>query len=330
MKHSYATELVQNMLSGDIVALARLISMVERGNSEVHQILRLIHSHTGKAYRIGITGPGGAGKSTTVDKLTKVIREQNLKVGIIAVDPTSPFSGGAILGDRIRMQQHGLDEGVFIRSMATRGAAGGLPITVNEVIKLLDAAGTDVILVETVGVGQDELGIIKSTDTVIVILTPESGDGIQAMKAGLIEIADIFIVNKIDRPGADKFLLEIRNMLALGKRHEWWQVPVLATQASDNIGIDILYSQIRQHYKALRESGMLDEKRNQQHCEQFEKQIMHRINEKLLSVIDDGYILNKYIDGIRIGKFDPYLAADDVLSSGELFIALSNDLRGDV
>jgi len=218
------TRLVEQMLKGEDVSLSRVISLVENESSQVPQIMKLIAPHLGRAHCIGITGPPGVGKSTLVDKLTVLMRQKDSKVGIIAVDPSSPFTGGAVLGDRIRMQQHYLDDGVFIRSMATRGGLGGLPQTTGSVIKLLDAAGKDSILVETVGVGQSEIDIMQKTDTVLVILCPESGDAIQTMKAGLFEIADIFVVNKADNPGADNFVRDIQAMLQL-REPSWWDIP---------------------------------------------------------------------------------------------------------
>ncbi|MDP6783417.1 MAG: methylmalonyl Co-A mutase-associated GTPase MeaB, partial [Dehalococcoidia bacterium] len=208
-------DLVERMLAGGQQPLARLITLVERESTEVPQIMKLIQPHLGKAHIIGITGPPGAGKSTMVDKLTAQIRKRGATVGIVAVDPTSPFSGGAVLGDRIRMQQHYLDEGVFIRSMATRGSHGGLPHTTRGVVKLMDAFGKDFILVETVGVGQTELDIMEAADSVVVVLVPEAGDTIQTLKAGLLEIADIFVVNKADREGANYMVTELMAMLRL-------------------------------------------------------------------------------------------------------------------
>ncbi|HEV8713889.1 MAG TPA: methylmalonyl Co-A mutase-associated GTPase MeaB, partial [Candidatus Binatia bacterium] len=203
------TQLLEKMAAGNEVALARLMTLVERDGSEVGAILAAIAPKLGNAFTIGITGPPGAGKSSVVDRLAALMRQAGKTVGVVAVDPSSPFSGGALLGDRIRMSQHYLDKGVFIRSMATRGSHGGMARATKDVIKLLDASGRDYVLVETVGVGQTELDVMGTTDTVIVILVPEAGDGVQVMKAGLMEIADIFVVNKADRDGANRMLTEL-------------------------------------------------------------------------------------------------------------------------
>jgi LAO/AO transport system kinase len=309
--------LVEQMLKGENVSLSRIISLVENESSQVPEIMKLIAPHLGKAHCIGVTGPPGVGKSTLVDKLTALMRKQGLKVGIIAVDPSSPFTGGAVLGDRIRMQQHYLDDGVFIRSMATRGSMGGLPQATSSVIKLLDAAGKDIILVETVGVGQSEVDIMEKTDTVLVILCPESGDAIQTMKAGLFEIADIFVVNKADNPGADNFVRDIQAMLQL-REPSWWNIPVLATEAVNDVGIEELYKQIQLHYQAICKEGRLSQRRQLQRKQDFIKTLERKLTHKLLRLIEQDGQLSSYIERVGKGELDPYSAADEILKSGKL------------
>ena len=310
-------ELVEQMLKGESASLARVISLVENESNKVPEIMKLINPHVGKAYCIGITGPSGAGKSTLVDKLTVLIRREGLKVGIIAVDPSSPFTGGAVLGDRIRMQQHYLDEGVFIRSMATRGSMGGLPQTASSVIKVLDASGKDIILVETVGVGQSEVDIMKSADTVVVTLSPESGDAIQAMKAGLFEVADIFVVNKADHPDATHSILALQTMLQPLNGSGWWKIPVVATEAVNDIGIGELYQQIQRHRQALSETGRLSQQRQQQRKDEFIKTVEGKIIKELIKSIEQDNQLSSYIGKIERGEIDPYSAADEILKSGK-------------
>ena len=305
------------MLKGENVSLSRVISLVENESSQVPEIMKLIAPHLGKAHCIGVTGPPGVGKSTLIDKLTVLMRKQGLKVGIIAVDPSSPFTGGAVLGDRIRMQQHYLDDGVFIRSMATRGSMGGLPQTASSVIKLLDAAGKDTILVETVGVGQSEVDIMEKTDTVLVILCPESGDAIQTMKAGLFEIADIFVVNKADHPGADNFVRDIQAMLQL-REPSWWNIPVVATEAVNDVGIEELYKQIQLHHQALCEDGRLSQRRQLQRKQDFIKTLERKLAHKLLMLIEQDGQLSSYIERVEKGELDPHSAADEILKSGNL------------
>lgn len=318
------TELVEKMLAGDKQSLARLITLVERDSPEVAGIMRTIYPHTGKAFCVGVTGPPGGGKSTLVGKLTSIAREKGLEVGIMAVDPTSPFTGGAILGDRIRMQQHYLDEGVFIRSMATRGSHGGLPKTASSVTKLLDAAGKDIVFVETVGVGQSEIDIMEAVDTTIVVLVPEAGDSIQTMKAGLMEIADVFVVNKADRPGADYLVAELEGMVHQSPKQSWWRVPVMATQAVNDVGTEELYQQIERHRQALEESGNLVLKRSKQRRTDLLRSIERSITKQVLEQVERDDQLALYLEKVEKGEIDPFSAAKEILSSRTL---LENWLR---
>ncbi len=319
-------ELMDKMLAGDVLSLARLISIIERGNSQVLEIMKLVYAHPGNGYSVGITGPAGAGKSTIVDKLTSVIRQQHLTAGIVCADPSSPFTGGAILGDRIRMQQHYLDKGVFIRSMATRGSQGGLPPSTSNVIKLLSSFGKDYILVETVGVGQTELDVLQYTDTIIVVLTPEGGDTIQAMKAGLLEIADIFVVNKSDRPGADNMISDLMSMLSLRSTSTFWEVPVLATEALNNVGMEELFKQITRHREMMEQTGLFLQRRKQQRRHEFMEAVENRLKDKLTELIQTDNELNNYLRQVEAAEITPLSAAEDVLHTGKLYSSWSKFL----
>ena len=247
--------LVEQLLAGSPLALAKIISLVENDAPQSSLILDTLHSHIGKAIRLGVTGPPGAGKSTLVDQITTRYRQQGHKVGIIMVDPTSPFTGGALLGDRLRVRSHLLDDKVFIRSMASRGAAGGLAVRTQEVGDVLDAAGFEIIIFETVGVGQVELDVVEAVDTTLLVLVPESGDDIQFMKAGLIEIADIFIINKADRQGSRQLEQILKQILELNTGDQEWEIPVCRTSAHSGDGVAKLFSFLIEHQRYLRESG---------------------------------------------------------------------------
>ena len=303
--------LIKKLLNGEQYACAKLISMVEN-NENPDEIIKKITPHLGNAYTIGITGAPGVGKSTLTDKIVKHLRKNNYKVGIIAVDPTSPFSGGALLGDRIRLQQLATDENVFIRSMASRGHLGGISPATSDAMKILDAFGSDFIIVETVGVGQSEIEIVKNVDTTLLVLIPGMGDEIQAIKAGIMEIADIFVINKADKDGVDRTILEIEMLKTLGEPKER-EIPVIKVVARDNIGIVKLVSEIENHKTWLKTTGQFEIKRkNRIHMEL--KQIIHnrllaRTHEKT-----DG-IINSVIEKIYTKKKDIYSAASDILKN---------------
>jgi LAO/AO transport system kinase len=270
--------LFDKVLTGDKLSIAKAITIIENYGEGRDELLKKSFLHSGKAHRIGITGPPGAGKSSLTNCLVKLLASKGLKIGVIAVDPTSPFTGGALLGDRIRMQEIGMLPDVFIRSMATRGSLGGLSQNVIEVCDLLDASGKDYIFIETVGVGQSELDIAQTVDTTLVVLVPESGDAVQAMKAGLMEIADIFVLNKSDREGADGIAATIKNIIHLKPPSEYnWIINVLKTVSIQNKGIEELYEEIKKHLEHLEKTGYIKTKRK----ENLRKKIYELVNNKL-------------------------------------------------
>ncbi|MBL0224732.1 MAG: methylmalonyl Co-A mutase-associated GTPase MeaB [Geobacteraceae bacterium] len=307
--------LAERVLTGDIRAAARLMRDIDDNRPQAIDDLKQIYPRTGKAYIIGITGPPGAGKSTLVDQLTAAFRTQGKKVGVVAIDPTSPFTGGAILGDRIRMNRHATDEGVFIRSLATRGALGGLSRSTADVALVMDALGMDIVIIETVGVGQDEVDIVKAAHTTCVVMVPGLGDDIQAIKAGILEIGDIFVVNKADRDGADRTARELSTMLEFRAAPEGsWNPQVLKTEAQRNTGIDELVREILLHREHLISSGSINDflrERNERH---FTDILRDSLFKRALEHMAADATLERIVTGMCDHTIDPYSAAEQVLA----------------
>lgn len=311
-------ELAGRLLAGEQRALSRVISMLERGDPSAVEVMRDIDAHTGRAYTLGITGPPGAGKSTIVDQLTRHLRGIDQRVGIVAVDPTSPFSGGALLGDRIRMQRHYLDSGVFIRSVATRGQAGGLPRIVKGIARALDAAGCDVVIVETVGVGQTELGIMGVADTVAVALIPEAGDSIQALKAGVMEIADLYVVNKADRDGADQMAASVTAMLQMSLTTPDWVPTVTMTAAHTGQGIEELWEKLQEHRTYLETSGNLSKRRGEHRTQEFLEVVEEELVRRLRRLVQTDPSLLAKLERVAARDAEPYSAALEFLNDSTL------------
>ena len=308
-------DLVEKVRARDRRTIARLISLVEDGSDQLADVIRALAPLQGGAYTVGITGPPGAGKSTLVSALVRVLRQKELTVGVLAIDPTSPFSGGALLGDRLRMQEHATDPGVFIRSMATRGKLGGLAWAAPHALRILDAVATDVIVVETVGVGQAEVDVAREADTTVVVLAPGFGDAIQANKAGLLEIADVYVVNKADRDGAASTARDIKQMLHLGEARAW-DPPVLMTQAVDGKGLDDLWSSVETHRAHLESTGELKTRRTARNRHEIVEIALARIRQAIDEVGDQD-LLESLAAQVAEHELDPYTAADKLLAEVE-------------
>ncbi len=308
---------VQRIVSGDVRAVARLIRDIDDMVPEARAVLKDLYPFTGKAYVVGVTGAPGVGKSTLVDQMVAHLRKAGKTIGVLAVDPTSPFSGGAILGDRVRMQRHSMDEGVFIRSMATRGYFGGLTQSTRSAIDVLDAMGKDYILVETVGVGQDEIDIVQSADTTLIVLIPGMGDDIQALKAGILEVGDIFVINKADREGADRTVSDIRLMIEMDEKRykNGWKPPIITAQAVFDKGITEILEEIENHAAYLTSS---EEKKFKVRYEKARNNLAEMIRDRITTEVSSDIVQSgEFEDAVQLiveRQIDPYTACDAIIS----------------
>jgi len=310
--------IVEKVVAGDVRTVARLIRDIDDGMPEVREVLKDLYPHTGNAYVIGITGAPGVGKSTLVDQMVAHLRKRDKTVGVLAVDPTSPFSGGAILGDRVRMQRHSMDPGVFIRSLATRGHFGGLTQSTRSAIDVLDAMGKDYILVETVGVGQDEVDVVRSAHTTVIVVIPGMGDDIQAIKAGILEIGDIFLINKADREGCDKTMSDLRLMIEMDQKkydRGAWKPPILKIQAVFDKGVAEFIDEIDKHARYLADTaGGLDFRASKTKVRQeLVEMIKARLIEEILDGLTESGDFDRAVESIIKGKIDPYTACENLV-----------------
>jgi LAO/AO transport system kinase len=299
------------VLAGDRRAVARAISLVEDGSPDLPALSEALYPHTGRAYTVGLTGSPGVGKSSLAGGLVQVARDRDRTVAVLAIDPTSPFTGGALLGDRLRMQAHATDPGVFIRSMATRGHLGGMALAAPEAVRVLDASGKELVLVETVGVGQAEVEVAGATDTTVVVVAPGWGDAIQVAKAGILEIAAVFVVNKADKDGADEAARDLRTMLRMGAKSEWTP-PILKTSTATGEGIDDLWDAIEQHRKHQEAAGELDAKRRRRLLAEVESLVAYRLRDRAAETLEAS---SRLAEDLAARRVDPYRAADILLET---------------
>ena len=305
--------LTQAVLDGDRTALPRLLSVVEGGGPGAREVGRRVYTHGGNAYVVGVTGPPGAGKSTLTNRVITAVRATGDDVAVLAVDPSSPYSGGALLGDRVRMNEHALDEGVFVRSMASRGHLGGLSLAVPEALRVLDAARFSIVLVETVGVGQSEVEIAGAADTTVVVVTPGAGDSVQANKAGLLEVADIFVVNKADHPQTGELVRDLKFMMDLTTWPDEWRPPIVRTVAVDGTGVDDVLEAVDAHRAHLSSTGLLAKRRAQRAREELERVVRERLQQRARTALgDDRY--RQLLSDVETLRLDPWSAADEILA----------------